>query len=1487
MKTSTENKIASPKYVANVTRQRSAFILCLLPAPMLLLITLILVTLILVAPKLAYADPVSIELNYHCTYPLIGVQPMSVIVNSDMPDSLAVGQSTGAFDLDAIATAKGNTWTGLNIVSATSLEGTANSSSNISGNNLSLDLDVPLTIAQQSVPAENGDFDLIASGQTPPLTFSELNIGELAITVGDIDLALLARKADGSPVIFAESDPSTGIFPAPCTLDAGQDNVLHRFTITAAEPDPTADIAVTPSAVGFADTQVGTTNEVAVTVSNQGNADLVIDSINISGTDASEYFQSNNCATVSAAQTCTVTVSFSPSVEGPRTALLNILSNDADTPAVTVALSGQGVFAAEPRISLSTSQINFGDVQAGVSEDIILTINNTGTATLLINGMVDITGVDSSEFFQNNNCTTISAGAQCTVTISFTPSGEGIRAATLSVTSNDADSPISHVMLMGQGIFAPQPEILISPTALSFGELPAGSSTDLSVTVSNNGTAPLTINNLFIDGTNATEFFHTDNCSTVAVGTNCSVVVTFTPSGNGHRTASLTVQSDDPDSPTLKVALTGQATLIAEPELTLSAASIDFNTVQIGSNANRMVTVTNNGTAELNISNIALVGSDASEFAQTNNCAVVAPAENCALSITFSPASEGEKSATINIASNDPSNPNAVISISAQGTSQPQPNIAVAPSTLSFTTTLVGEARQIIVTVANVGDAPLTISQFTIAGDNAAAFSQSNDCSTIAVFSICTLTATFTPNESGSLSATLTISSNDPDSPSLNVPLSGIAELTAQPIISINHDALAFDATPLNDTSSQTLVISNIGTLPLSVALSLSGVDASSFFQMDDGNCSAIAPSDSCSVTVSFSPTIEGEHAATLQLFSNAPSAAELEISLSGSGLVDLNPKISVSPSTLDFGDTDITRPISLTTVITNTGSDQLTINSIAITGTNGLDYSLEHDSAENSCATIPVSESCTVNVTFSPLAQGIRHATLTIHSNDQDNALVSVSLLGNAIEAAAPDLNLNSTTLLFAATTVGQHSTLTITASNLGTAILNINNVAVSGTDTSSFVVSHNCSPLAAAASCEISVSFSPISVGIQEAALTLTSNDPDTPTAVIPLSGSGVAQPAPNLTVSSTALAFGTHQIGTSADLTIIVSNTGTANLELTNIAISGAPSFSQTNNCTAVTASATCSIEITFTPTTTIAETATLRLTSNDIDNATLNIRLDGQGAAIPVPVITASAADFGDVFVSEIRQRNITLHNAGSANLIISNVAIAGADSASFSSEGNCDITLAPSQDCTLAVIYTPVTVGSVDAALIIASNDPSNASLVVPLIAAGLALPQPRLTISTGALNFGDVTPGNAKQLTLIAENTGSTTLSLTTSVTGTDLDSYFPFENDPCRSLQPSETCTIHVSFAPANSGLKSAELHINSAAAPIYILLNGNGSSLDPASPPPTREPAAAPAVGEQRGGVGSFNTFMFLLLSLLILRLSTRRNPLAPRYRRRQSGD
>ena len=104
---------------------------------------------------------------------------------------------------------------------------------------------------------------------------------------------------------------------------------------------PAPDILVSPESLDLGAVEIGSTSApLEVTVSNEGLGNLIIDSVVISGEDADEFGQSNDCSTVVYGESCTVTVTFTPNSAGKKSTTLTVSSNDPDTPNVTVPLSG-------------------------------------------------------------------------------------------------------------------------------------------------------------------------------------------------------------------------------------------------------------------------------------------------------------------------------------------------------------------------------------------------------------------------------------------------------------------------------------------------------------------------------------------------------------------------------------------------------------------------------------------------------------------------------------------------------------------------------------------------------------------------------------------------------------------------------------------------------------------------------------------------------------------------------------------------------------------------------------------------------------------------------------------------------------------------------------------------------------------------------------------------------------------------------------------
>ena len=137
-------------------------------------------------------------------------------------------------------------------------------------------------------------------------------------------------------------------------------------------------------------------------------------------------------------------------------------------------------------------------------------------------------------------------------------------------------------------------QVTLSKTSLSFGSEAVGSATaSQSVTMTNSGTAALTITSIAVTGTNASSFVFANSCgSSLAVGANCTIHGHFQPTANGPLTAAITITDNASGSPQ-SIALSGTG---LGPAVTLSATSLSFGSSAVGTaTASQSVTLTNAG----------------------------------------------------------------------------------------------------------------------------------------------------------------------------------------------------------------------------------------------------------------------------------------------------------------------------------------------------------------------------------------------------------------------------------------------------------------------------------------------------------------------------------------------------------------------------------------------------------------------------------------------------------------------------------------------------------------------------------------------------------------------------------------------------------------------------------------------------------------------------------------------------------------------------
>jgi uncharacterized delta-60 repeat protein len=204
-----------------------------------------------------------------------------------------------------------------------------------------------------------------------------------------------------------------------------------------------------------------------------------------------------------------------------------------------------------PAVSLSAATLNFKKVLIGrTSSAQTITLTNSGNATLNISGI----SANLDYHISTKTCgATLAAGANCAVSVTFTPTAKGARNGTLTFNDNAPNSPQT-VALSGTG-----QSISLSPAALNFGIIRVGvTSASQSITVSNVGPSTVTFTGFALAGTAPGDYLITANtcAASIAPAASCSVRIAFKPTTSGTRNAKLNVNNNGGASPAVAT-LTG------------------------------------------------------------------------------------------------------------------------------------------------------------------------------------------------------------------------------------------------------------------------------------------------------------------------------------------------------------------------------------------------------------------------------------------------------------------------------------------------------------------------------------------------------------------------------------------------------------------------------------------------------------------------------------------------------------------------------------------------------------------------------------------------------------------------------------------------------------------------------------------------------------------------------------------------------------------
>jgi hypothetical protein len=349
------------------------------------------------------------------------------------------------------------------------------------------------------------------------------------------------------------------------------------------------------------------------------------------------------------------------------------------------------------------------------------------------------------------------------VTAAFNPN-PATKTSTLTLTASDtATVGTAQVMVTGTSgnltqtarvaLTVASVTATLSLTSLSFSDQ-AVNTTSAAKTVSlqNNGTGTLTINDITISGSFA---ISKDTCgSTLRAGKKCKVEVTFTPTQLGAATGTLTFADNATNSPQT-VSLTG--TGIAQT--TLTPTSLTFAETEVGDTSDAMeVTLTNN--LHTTVTGISYSTTGPFSVSSSKCSTTLDKGKSCTIDVTFSPTQSGTATGTLSV-SDSANNSPQIVSLSGTGTSEA---VYVSPTSLDFGDQSVGTtSNPMKVDLFNKGSESITVTSVTATGD----FSITENYCTDGVKpnTHCYVDVVFSPTQSGALSGTLTFVDNATGSP--------------------------------------------------------------------------------------------------------------------------------------------------------------------------------------------------------------------------------------------------------------------------------------------------------------------------------------------------------------------------------------------------------------------------------------------------------------------------------------------------------------------------------------------------------------------------------------------------------------------------------------------------------------------------------------------------------------------------------------------------
>ncbi|MFO0725955.1 MAG: choice-of-anchor D domain-containing protein [Myxococcota bacterium] len=550
------------------------------------------------------------------------------------------------------------------------------------------------------------------------------------------------------------------------------------------------------------------------------------------------------------------------------------------------ACEDEKVALVDPKLEVSPTSIEVGDVVVGLAGRAEFEMKNTGSTVLKISSIAPDEAL-GGEFTIEGGVDAIAAGQAVTASLVFAPTSVGPRQGKLIFTTDSRTTPTVSVDVTARGV---EPALVAEPPVVDFGRVVVGKTKTATVSLLNRGADPIEVVRATPDMMTSAEFGPQLMRQQLMPGARMTLTISYSPTDVGLDEGRVVIIDSSPRPESLGIRVRGNG---VPSDIEIDPVQLDFTGLYVGQRQSKQFYLRNIGDQPHDITTLSFVSTGTTGAPEFELAAGVLPlhilpggAEQ--VDVTYKPHDTTADMDRIQVES-DGLPTTGYVTLTGQAGEEPKAEIEVTPTSLAFGPIELGMNRAMDVRITNVGTKDLTVASVVLSM-GAATYTLQNTPTAGQVFhprDSQAFQVVFAPTAVGAApAADVAISSDDLTDPVVHVSLSGEGVSHSVPAITVRPNPVDFGHVPRGTLTSRSVTVQNDGTAPLVLSQVRLTNDAGGRFRlpMPPAASTTLAPMGQLQFSVDYLDNgVVASYTGTLEVASNDPARPTVSVPLTAS----------------------------------------------------------------------------------------------------------------------------------------------------------------------------------------------------------------------------------------------------------------------------------------------------------------------------------------------------------------------------------------------------------------------------------------------------------------------------------------------------------------------------------------------------------------------------------------------------------------------------